>query len=320
MENIIANYNPTIINYIHGDITDNILNNYPIFVINLKDNIERRNYINFIMRKMKVNYNLVMVDKIDSNIYDKIGKQNIKTDKNKLGCILSHLFCIKLGIDSNYNKFIIFEDDIIFHKQFNELCTLDLLNVDFDMLMLGACDFNLNSNKILIHKKFDNLHIYKPSRQALGAHANIYSISFAKTLYDFKMKTPIFEFDADFKKFYQKNNIYISMPNLVVCELTTTNLNHQYGYESIEHNKYINQIFPTEFTYKNYKYITIHFINYVKDNYDSNQDFTLNHIVNKYIKLFNISESMKITLTENLTSSDYSIEDIKNMYSSNNTN
>lgn len=110
------------------------------------------------------------------------------------------------------------------------------------------------------------------------------------------------------------------MPNLVVCELTTTNLNHQYGYESIEHNKYINQIFPTEFTYKNYKYITIHFINYVKDNYDSNQDFTLNHIVNKYIKLFNISESMKITLTENLTSSDYSIEDIKNMYSSNNTN
>lgn len=314
MENIISNYKPTIINYTNGNISDSILNNFPIYIINLKDNLERRNYINFLMCKMKLNYNLLIVDKIDSETYNKLGKKNIKTDKNKLGCIISHLFCIKLCIDYNYKKFIILEDDIIFHKQFNELCTIDLLNLDFDMLMLGACDFNVNNNKQFIHKQFNDLYIYKPIKQALGSHANVYSISFAKTLYEFKINTPVFEFDADFKKFYQKNKIYICMPNLIICELSTTNLNHQFGYNSLEHNNYIKKAFPKEFTYKDYKYITIHFINYVKSNYESNHSFTINYIINEYIKLLNIDETMKTNLSDNLLSSGYSIEDIQNMY------
>ncbi len=313
MEDVIANYNPIIINYINGDVSDNILNNYPIFIINLKDNLERRNYINFLMRKMKLNYNLVIVDKISENIYNTIGKENIKTDKNKLGCIISHLFCIKKCIDLDYNKFIIFEDDIIFHKNFNKLCTLDLLNIEYDMLMLGACDFNVNYNKQFVHKKFENLYIYKPVKQSVGAHANIYSLSFAKIFYEFKMKTPIFEFDADFKRFYQKNKIYICMPNLVVCELSTTNLNHNYGYNSIEHNKYIKKIFPDEFTYNDYNYITIDFINYVKK-YEIDRAIKLNEIIDEYVKSCNMNEKMKIVLSDNLMSNGYSIEEIYDMY------
>lgn len=316
MEKIIENYNPTIINYNNGKIDDNILNNYPIFIINLKDNKQRRDYINYIMCVMKINYKLVIVDKLDSDIYDKIGgKYYIKTDKNKLGCAVSHLFCIKLSIDSNYKKFLIFEDDIIFHKRFNELCTVELLNEDFDMLMLGACDFNLNHNKQLIHKKFNDLYVYKPNIQALGAHANIYSISFAKIFYDLKIKFPIYEFDADISKFYKNHNIYVCMPNLVVCELTTTNLNHEFGYNAIQYNKMIKKIFPEDFTYNDYKYITINFINHVKDNHNSEHDHTLSQIVNDYVKLFNITENMKKTLTDNLICSGYSIKDIKNMYS-----
>jgi len=314
MENIIKNYNSTIINYNNSDIHDNILNNYPIFIINLKDNHERRDYINYLMQRMKINYNLVVVDKIDCDIYDKIGRENIKIDKNKLGCIISHLFCIKLCIDSNYKKFIIFEDDIIFHKRFNELCTFDLLNEDFDMLMLGACDFNLNQNKQLVHKQFNNLFIYKPNKQTLGSHANIYSISFAKVLYEYKIKGLFFEFDSDFIKFYQKYKIYVCIPNLVVCELTTSNLNHNFGYNSIHYSRKIKKIFPEDFTYEEYKYITIDFINYIKNNYDSECNYTLNQIVNNYVKVFNISETMKTSLSDNLIYSGYSIEDIKNMY------
>jgi GR25 family glycosyltransferase involved in LPS biosynthesis len=313
MEHIIKNYNPTIINYNNNDINDNILNNYPIFIINLKDNQERRDYVNYIMQRMKINYNLVIVNKIDCDIYNKIGRENIKTDKNKLGCIISHLFCIKLCIDSNYKKFIIFEDDIIFHKCFNELCTFDLLNENFDMLMLGACDFNVNHNKKSLHKQINNLYIYKPNKQALGAHANIYSISFAKILYEYKIKAPFFEFDVDFRNFYQKYKIYVCMPNLVVCELTTSNLNHNFGYNSINYSR-IKNIFPEDFTYREYKYITIDFINYVKNNYDSECNCKLNQIVNNYVKVFNISETIKTYLSDNLIHSGYSIEDIKNMY------
>lgn len=314
MENIIKNYNPTIIKYNNNDTCDNILNNYPIFIINLKDNQERRDYINYIMNKMKINYNLIIVNKINNDIYEKIKKQDIRTDNNKLGCIISHLFCIKQCIDSNYTKFIIFEDDIIFHKRFNELCTFDLLNEDFDMLMLGACDFNVSYNKQLVYKQLNDLYTYKPNKQALGAHANMYSISFAKILYEHKIKTPFFEFDVDFSKFYNKYKIYVCMPNLIVCELTTTNLNHNFGYNAIKYNTRIKNIFPKDFTYKEYNYVTIDFINYIKNNYDLVCESTLNEIVNNYVKGFNISEDMKAILSDNLICSGYSIEDIKNMY------
>ena len=103
------------------------------------------------------------------------------------------------------------------------------------------------------------------------------------------------------------------MPNLVVCELSTTNLNHHYGYKSIQHNKYLKKIFPEEFTYNDYNYITIDFIKYV-NNYEDNIDITLNQMVDEYIKVLHINETLKATLKDNLLSSGYSIEDIKHMY------
>ena len=103
------------------------------------------------------------------------------------------------------------------------------------------------------------------------------------------------------------------MPNLVICELSTTNLKHNFGYNSREHTMYIKKVFPEDFTYNDYNYITIHFIEYVKEHYHSDNNVTLNQIVNEYIKLFNMDEIMKNTLCDNLLSGGYSIEDIQNI-------
>jgi GR25 family glycosyltransferase involved in LPS biosynthesis len=307
MEEIINNYDVNILSYINGSNKDNLLNNLPIYIINLKSNVIRRHYIKYIMHQMRINYNLVIVDTINDDIYDKIEKINIKVDKFKLGCVLSHLYCIKICIDSNFEKFLILEDDIIFHKNFDKFFTLELLNLDFDILMLGAVDFNYDYNKQFIKSATNDMCIYKPNRQALGAHANIYSNSFAKKLYKYKITNKIVEFDVDFKFFYNKNNIYICTPNLIVCELSTTNLNHNFGYNFLRFKKYIKQIFPDKFTYKDYKYITIDFINYAKKCNDIN---SFKHLVEDYIKTLTKEEEIKLLIYDSLLQSGYSINDI----------
>ena len=67
-----------------------------IYVINLLDNKIRRNYIILLMKKMKINFHLIVVERINDETYNQI-RQNInnKLTKEEMGCCLSHLWCLK---------------------------------------------------------------------------------------------------------------------------------------------------------------------------------------------------------------------------------
>ena len=68
--NIIKNYNVKLINITNDK--NSILNKKvkKVFVINLLEDVLKRNYIVTIMNKLKINFTLVIVDKIQENIYD----------------------------------------------------------------------------------------------------------------------------------------------------------------------------------------------------------------------------------------------------------
>ncbi len=230
----------------------------------------------------------------------------------KFGCIISHLYCLNICINNNYNKFLILEDDIIFHRRISEILTKEIINYDYDMLMLGACDFNFKRNQVNT-LNINNMSVYRPIKLVLGAHANIYSLEFAKTIYNYKInsfKENMLEFDQDFNLFYDKK-IYVCNPNLVVCELTTTNLDHTFGYNSKDKRMYlwyINTIFPENFKYSNYMYVTIDYINFVKKNYyNINKD----DLLKKYIDtLTTLDELNKKYVYNNLKNSYYSFEEM----------
>lgn len=72
-------------------------------------------------------------------IEPKEGKYGLST--GKLGCKLSHLEVVKLAQARKYRNVLILEDDVIFHKNFNDLWTwyrerLDLFN--WDLFTFGA--------------------------------------------------------------------------------------------------------------------------------------------------------------------------------------
>lgn len=289
--------------------------NIPVYVINLEKDKYRRAYIKYIMKKMKINYTLVIVKSCTEEMRDLLDK---KTKVGIAGCFLSHLWCINHAIKKkNGDYFLIFEDDVIFHKNFGYFFK-KIDYTKYDLLQLGCCDFNLKNNmknKLKLQK--NTLNVYNPVEQALGAYGNIYNINFAKILLYEKINF-FREFDS-FDMYYQKYNIGICYPNLVTAELSTTNLGHDYSLfrnsKTLNFNNYfINKCFY-DFKYNDYYFIWIIFIEHcceycetTKKLFDVNSYYQ--NIHNFSIKCNN---NMKDIIVNVLTNNNIYFSDINNM-------
>lgn len=285
----------------------NVLNCFPIYVINLEEDVTRRNYIKKLFKKYGVNYSLIIVKRFRYKSTKDL--LNIKMRAPILGCVLSHLWCIQNAVYNNYDRFIIFEDDIVFHKNFNNLFKkiVDSYIQNIDLLMLGALDINLNTNL----KNFTNDEvIYYPTNNIAGAHANIYKLEFAQEFLNYKLTTtnPL-EFDYDYYLFMNKFKIGICMPNLVVCELSTTNINHVFSPLISNCYERYKTFFPKNFTYDDYEYITILFINFIKEQNDIGNIF---NTFEEMVKKFSIKYKNRYTdyICKSIVNSGYKKEDI----------
>ena len=303
MELILKNYSPKLTQVKNGNIIDNVLNLYPIYVINLEEDIYRKIYMKNLLKREKLNYFLVEVKRMT---LEDINIAKIKTRETTIfGCAVSHLWCINNAIEKNYEQFIIFEDDIVFHKNYkNKFKDYLNLNLKFDLLMLGACDFKLKENLELSNKPHKNI-LYYPSKNALGGHANLYSLSFAKDFLEYKMTHEFKEFDTDYQVFYPKYNIAVCFPNLVITELTTTNNFHFYSpLHGNSYKNYASNCYPESFSLLDYKYMTIDFMKFALDKVFINYK----DLVEKYCH--KIQKCHILDLKDVLLNNTYSLADI----------
>jgi len=264
------------------------------------------------MKKYNINFSLVVVNRINEKIHSYVG--NEKITKEELGCTLSHMLCLREIIKNNYENAIIFEDDIIFHKNFKELF-IDIFKNDYDFLLLGACDFSfqsLNKEMLYDNKKKQNTRVklqiddesitseeesdddnnsfcetksfgsgttimfpeiqlvnepikknmYRPhinAKRVYGAHANYYSLEGAKKMFSLESNNISF-FDKHNPTMFEsfKNTSFICYPNLVVTDISTSSLNHNYPFFSkSEELYYINCFDNFIFTDYNFIYLDI---------------------------------------------------------------
>lgn len=263
IEKLLNNYDVTLEHNLNNFSEPTI--DIPVYIINLEKDKYRRAYIKHIMNKTKINYTLVIVKSCTKKTRDLF---DTHTKIGVVGCFLSHLWCINYAIkNKNGDYFLIFEDDIIFHKKFGYFFN-KIDYTKYDLLQLGCCDFNLKKN--MKNKPLNNkLHVYNPVERALGAYGNIYNVNFAKILLYEKINF-FKEFDY-FDMYYQKYNIGICYPNLVTTELSTTNLEHNYSLfrTSSVHNRnnyFVNKCFY-DFRYDDYYFIWIIFIEHCYEYY-----------------------------------------------------
>ena len=305
---ILNNYKVKIINFVNTNLESNteINNNLEkIYVINLLENEIRRNYIMVIMKKLNIDFTLTIVEKIPTEVYSIINKiSNIS--KSEAGCLISHLWCLNDIIKKNYQNAVVFEDDIILHKNFKNML-LETLKTKYNLLLLGACDFNFAQNN---YKNVKN-NIYNPTvfDKLYGAHANYYSLEGAKKMFELK-STNISFFDNNYDQIFNffKTTSGICYPNLVVSDITTSDLNHSYKLLSLTEKYYYEKCFKN-FKFKNCNFIYLNILKNSEINYNifKNYEEYISKVLYHY---FYNNEKVEI-IKNRLDLSFFKIDDIK---------
>lgn len=126
--------------------------------------------------------------------------------KNEIYCAMSHLFLWEQLVKSDFDKFIIFEDDARSYGKVQERVD-SIIDADYDILFLGKCLDHCSKLKMT---RYENIfRSYRP----LCTHAYIITRKFAKKLLSEKVSNPI---DRHINSVYGKFLAY--HPSLVYQE------------------------------------------------------------------------------------------------------
>ena len=204
-----------------------LLNLDKVYVINLKKDEEKRE----LMKKKLKKYNIEaeFIKAIDGNsevIYEKYLKKKknyitipfisktgyLYRSPGAYGCLLSHIKVIEDAIKKKYNKICIFEDDIIFHKNFlkNLKNSYEKLKIpDYDILYLGTSE----------KYKFSFYDYYYSNFLTCGFFAVVLKSNIFIDLLNL-MKREIYPDDMCLIKLNCKK--VVIYPNLIIANLTET--------------------------------------------------------------------------------------------------
>ena len=301
----------SVTNYAKHELNNTI---QQIYIINLKEDLYKRNYIYLLMKKYGISFTFIIVDRIPKHLFDKY-KNHCPINKGELGCCLSHLWCLNDIIKNKHNNAIIFEDDIILHKDFtNKL--LSLLNPNnnskpYDFLLLGAHDFNFSKKNYQQVTNKTYYHPYENSEKLYGAHANYYSLRGATRMFNIRISELSF-FDKEYMLMfnYFKDTAAICYPNLAVTNVTTSALNHQRNPLSFLENEYYQKCF-IDFDFSQYNFIYINLLN--KTNIKEHDKFE-QYIETCLYYIFNDFDKIK-TLKNRFVMNFFTLKDISFIFS-----
>ena len=152
------------------------------------------------------------------------------------GCALSHKTIWEIALKNNYESIAIFEDDVIFNKNFNTTLQLNYkdLPTDFDILYLGsAFDCGDTSTYNKINEYVNKIHNEKISDNLLkvngcgGNHGYIISKKGMKAMKD---ELVTMHLDINIREWVQKHNLkaYAFHPVIVTQDISSSGLSSSY--------------------------------------------------------------------------------------------
>ena len=153
MEDLIKSYKVKL-EYNNNLNKKSIINHHvsSVYIINLFKDSVRREYVKILMNKLNINYTLVIVEKPSFHVcqeVNKLSKHPVKMTNGEVGCYLSHMWCLDHIIKNKFKNAIIFEDDIVAHKNLENIFKNIVTKKHWDFLILGCADagfkeFNYN--------------------------------------------------------------------------------------------------------------------------------------------------------------------------------
>jgi len=175
-----------------------------IFVINLDHRIDRFKLVDYKLKKKKINY--TRFSAIDGYLSE---QTNISS--GAFGLILTYQKLLTHAINSNFKRFLIFEDDINFHHNFDEMVEAkkDLIT-NGDVVYLGANQLHYN--------KIEDGYYNLSDEYTCGTYAISMTIDFAKILLQaLKMNLPI---DVQIYELAKNYDAKVIFPFLILPDVT----------------------------------------------------------------------------------------------------
>ena len=193
-----------------------------IYVINLKKDIQKKNNMIRKLDKLQVQYEVIeaILGKDFQDEFDKLDNNKYLQYKGEYGLWLTWKKLFKTIIDNNIEKVLIFEDDVYFHKEFNNnLKTyFDNLSQSWDICLLGSLDFKCESNC----KSLNNFW-YNPAEHVYGAMGIGLTQKAVKEILQ-KLNNNIYE-PVDWLYKNQIKNTYVAFPPLIIANITKSSTN-----------------------------------------------------------------------------------------------
>jgi GR25 family glycosyltransferase involved in LPS biosynthesis len=210
------------------------------------------------MEKYNINFELIIVQKLQQSQYESI-KNNFRKI-GEAGCYLSHMYCLNDAIANNYSNIIIFEDDIILHKEFHRVLEKNMTENTFDIFLLGASDFSFR--KLNLSFLDETKLIYCPdikTKFLCGTYSIFYSELGYKQVFNTRLNNPTY-MDDNLIQFLEmfRDTFYISYPSLVAADVSNTNIDHDFWIINLLRDKYYyTNCFNSNFEFSNYNFINL---------------------------------------------------------------
>lgn len=150
-----------------------------VYVISLKRSTERQEHVKNVLREVEFTFfwgvdgrKLDKTDLIDENVYSEekaieFSFDNLGMSLGEIGCALSHIKIYEDVVKNNFQRVLIFEDDLFLNNQIDidiKKC-LSELPEKWDLVYLG----DLGNNDKISTKNFIKLHVLYP---VLGIFSN----------------------------------------------------------------------------------------------------------------------------------------------------
>ena len=142
-----------------------------------------------------------------------------------LGYALTYASILNEAIQNNYERILIFDDDVIFHKNFNHEFRLRMrmLPCDWKLIMLGAMQHHWEDSWITwVNKNLYHCHGTSIASHAVAMQAKVF---LPLLYYSEKLDLPIDEGAVYHIQQVYAKQCYVFYPNLVIQDVGESDIN-----------------------------------------------------------------------------------------------
>lgn len=215
---------------LNGNLQMNIINKHltvneyfdHVYLLNLNRRIDRLEKVSKKLKQFNIKFE--RFNAIDGNDINNFIPTTLLKNKFEYACLLSHISILKDAKEKKYKRILVFEDDIMISENFNEHFQKVKGLDDWEMLYLGAAQYDLpNKNYNWDNIKFKNG--FYIANITIGAFAYGINFNIYDKIINYFNNNSFSPIDIIFSDIIQPSNkSYVFYPNIIIADVSNSDI------------------------------------------------------------------------------------------------